>query len=637
MKNIKLSTKLYLSFILILILLTSVIGIQIFAVNTISAGKQRLNNANKIKESTQTTWRWTLDYYDTNHSESSAKVEENYNNTKNQMESALSSYNNKSEQDSLKSMMSNLDAYHDSFQTYKGYVEKNDTYYKNMEDSSAKIKEQINDILFEQQISFKNYLKDTRIQGYIGNVDLNKLISQVEDKYDEVLMSNRAVIANLDVIISEVKYFLKKDVEYDEDVDKYLERMEYQLSQLYNKLDNDADKVKIDTIRTDVKDFIANYESYKGLLEAQSTQKEVLRESATEIIIATENLASAEEIKMNNDMSNAKNSALIFGFISIICGIALAFILSRNLVKQLTKNINVLSQSASQVSSASSQLVSAGQQLSQGSAEQAASIEETSATMNETSSMVKQNVENTRLANNLSKEASDAASQGSQKMQGMSKSMVEIQESSNEISKIIKVIDEIAFQTNMLALNAAVEAARAGEAGQGFAVVATEVRNLAQKSAQAAKNTADIIDRNMELSEQGVSISNDVNQSLNQILTKTQNVSQLIAEIAAASEEQSRGTTQVDDAITHIEKVVQSNAATAEESAASAEELQNQAKALSNVVSDLNKLINGQKNSSKIKDKSVKTKKTKKKSILSKLKIKAKKKSEKKKKDKIKK
>jgi uncharacterized phage infection (PIP) family protein YhgE len=175
----------------------------------------------------------------------------------------------------------------------------------------------------------------------------------------------------------------------------------------------------------------------------------------------------------------------------------------------------------------------------------------------------------------------------------MSAAMEAIKASSNDIAKIIKTIDEIAFQTNILALNAAVEAARAGEAGMGFAVVADEVRNLAQRRAQAAKDTAVKIEGAISKTAQGVEISAKVAQGLQEIVTKARHVDELAAEVAAASREQSQGIDQVNSAVSQMDKVTQSNAANAEESASAAEELNTQAATLKDVVQDLLQLVDG--------------------------------------------
>jgi methyl-accepting chemotaxis protein len=178
-------------------------------------------------------------------------------------------------------------------------------------------------------------------------------------------------------------------------------------------------------------------------------------------------------------------------------------------------------------------------------------------------------------------------------MHTMSAAMEAIRISSNDIAKIIKTIDEIAFQTNILALNAAVEAARAGEAGMGFAVVADEVRNLAQRSAQAAKETADKIEGAIAKTAEGVEVSGKVAQALNDIVTKVRQVDELVTEVSGASREQTQGITQINVAISQMDKVTQSTAASAEESAAAAQELNAQAETMKQSVAELLQLVGG--------------------------------------------
>jgi methyl-accepting chemotaxis protein len=252
-----------------------------------------------------------------------------------------------------------------------------------------------------------------------------------------------------------------------------------------------------------------------------------------------------------------------------------------------------LSDGASQVASAAAQVSSSSQTLAEGSSEQASSLEETSSSLEEMASTTKRNAENARKANELAKEARGAADKGVGDMQYMSSAMEAIKVSSDDIAKIIKTIDEIAFQTNILALNAAVEAARAGEAGMGFAVVADEVRNLAQRCAQAAKETAGKIEGAIIKTGQGVEISSKVAQTLNDIVTKVRQVDELVSEVAGASREQTDGITQINTAVGQMDKVTQSNAATAEESAAAAQELNGQAEIMKQSVGELLQLVGG--------------------------------------------
>lgn len=264
---------------------------------------------------------------------------------------------------------------------------------------------------------------------------------------------------------------------------------------------------------------------------------------------------------------------------------------ARTVSRRLLQVASALDEGASRVTSSSFQVAASSQSLASGASEQAASLEESSASLEEMASMTKRNAEGAIAAKDLASQARVAADTGAADMEEMRRAMHAIEESSVDISKIIKTIDEIAFQTNILALNAAVEAARAGEAGMGFAVVAEEVRNLAQRSANSAKETAAKIEDSMKRSKHGVMISEKVAESLQQILARTRKVDGLVAEISNASREQSEGLSQVNIAVSQMDSITQSNAAGAEESASAAEELRAQSTDLQKLVNELRALV----------------------------------------------
>ena len=258
----------------------------------------------------------------------------------------------------------------------------------------------------------------------------------------------------------------------------------------------------------------------------------------------------------------------------------------RDLAQRLRHGSECVNQTAAQISGSS-------QTLAQGAGEQAASIEETSASLEELASMTRRNADNAQKANDLARAARGAADKGAGDMTAMNTAMHSIKASSDDIAKIIQTIDEIAFQTNILALNAAVEAARAGEAGMGFAVIADEVRSLAQRSAVAAKETAAKIEGAILKTAQGVQISQQVTDALTDIVTKARQVDELAAEVAGASREQTQGITQINLAVGQMDKVTQGNAAGAEESAAAAQELGAQAALMQQAVGELMQLVGG--------------------------------------------
>jgi methyl-accepting chemotaxis protein len=256
----------------------------------------------------------------------------------------------------------------------------------------------------------------------------------------------------------------------------------------------------------------------------------------------------------------------------------------KKMVEELNRLLGEIREVTSQVSAGAGQISDASQSLSQGATEQAASLEEISSSMTEIGGQTRTNADNASQANNLAKTARDSAQKGATQMQEMTVAMADIGRSSREMAKIIKVIDDIAFQTNLLALNAAVEAARAGRHGKGFAVVAEEVRNLAARSAKAAKETSEMIEGAGRQVETGSEIANRTAESLSEIVGVAAKVSDLSAEVAAASSEQAQGISQVSQGLAQIDQVTQQNTANAEETASAAEELSSQA-------SDLRRLI----------------------------------------------
>ena len=316
-------------------------------------------------------------------------------------------------------------------------------------------------------------------------------------------------------------------------------------------------------------------------------------------LLALENRLAEEK----RAASMSQLGAIILTFLALLVGgiliaLAVSFFIARRITSPLEKMILGLTETSGQVISASAHVASFSQQLADGTSNQASSLEETSSSLEEMSAMTKQNAGNAGQAKTMMGDARRIVEKVSGHMDEMSKAIMEITKSSEETGKIIKIIDEIAFQTNLLALNAAVEAARAGEAGAGFAVVANEVRNLAMRAAAAAKNTNDLIENIIKAVHGGSELTRQTQEAFKENISIAGKIGQLVDEIATASQEQALGISQLNSAVTEMDKVTQQQAASAEESASASEKLHAQAEQMKVFVVDLVAVVGGAGNGS---------------------------------------
>jgi methyl-accepting chemotaxis protein len=370
------------------------------------------------------------------------------------------------------------------------------------------------------------------------------------------------------------------------------------LSELQPLLATDRGRELASRIETQLNAWLATYARVKQTAESGDSEgaarllKDIHEQYLAIGTDCTELAGLANELLQQNRQSS--DGALAVGRWQLLVLIAIgaaaaafAVWVMRGVTVDLRRVAAEMLEGARQVATAATQVASASQSLAQGTSEQAATLEETSSSATEITAVTRKNADNTRSVAGLMLETARMVDAANHNLEEMIQSMKDIHGSSEKISRIIRVIDEIAFQTNILALNAAVEAARAGEAGMGFAVVADEVRNLAQRSAQAAKDTASLIEDSIGKSNEGGRKLDHVAKSIEQITSGANQVKTLVDEVDMGSQEQARGIEQISMAVTQMEKVTQRNAANAEESAAASEELAAQARSLQDTVERL--------------------------------------------------
>jgi methyl-accepting chemotaxis protein len=379
-----------------------------------------------------------------------------------------------------------------------------------------------------------------------------------------------------------------------------------ELSKTNQALDEWADRVSgstelsalSETIRSQYQNIRSKLEQHHGYVVQQSKTGALMEGHKNRIDDICGELGRDVVERLGRQTRSSVN--LIFGcmLFALVLGIGYSVVSIRSVVRKLKNVIQGISEGAAEVSTAATQVSASSQSLARGASEQASTIEETSSSLEEMATMTKQNADHASEADGLMQTSKLMVESANKSMTNLKRSMERISEASDETGKIIKAIDEIAFQTNLLALNAAVEAARAGQAGAGFAVVADEVRNLALRAAEAARNTAGMIEETIKRVKDGRQLVDTTNETFEKVAESATAVSGLVADIAAASREQAQGIEQLNKAVAEMDKVVQQTAAGAEESAGASEEMNAQADQMKAFVQELNFLVKGGSSSS---------------------------------------
>jgi len=457
----------------------------------------------------------------------------------------------------------------------------------------------------------------TMIVGYVGVTKI-RAIDDADTQMYELNTKPLGEIGATAAQFQKMRGFIKDAMigkfVFDKDDQEHINSIKEADQEVANELNRFEQSIKAAEVRKEfdgLKTDLAHYYPIRDQvlrLIAQGKKEEALKlmygEGAVVARQAEEAIAKLFGLKIDlakqksEHNTSVANAAVLFTWIAAgsatLIAVMLGIYLSLSITRPINRVVEGLGEASDQVAAASGQVSSASQQLAEGASQQAAAIEETSSSLEEMASMTRQNADHAKEANQLMVEAKHVITQANDSMEQMTASMGEISMASEETQKIIKTIDEIAFQTNLLALNAAVEAARAGEAGAGFAVVADEVRNLAMRAADAAKNTASLIEGTVRTVKGGSELVERTSKEFQQVAVSASKMAELVGEIAAASNEQAQGIDAINKAVNEMDKVTQQNAANAEESASASEEMNAQAVQMKVYVRDLASRVTGE-------------------------------------------
>ena len=456
---------------------------------------------------------------------------------------------------------------------------------KTLRDDNIRIEKEINILTRDSMAKSNSYIEQTAQ----NLVDMEKRKDVTDLERQVIVGANINTQSNYEVkvLFARLKVDITAKTDFFKFVDTLVQNTLNDVKMLagtpFEQMARDASKAN-GKIKSISKDFVKNTEK---IIEMEKEVFGALEAGMEEIDTISTNQSS----RFVNTIKGYFTNILLMLCIAITLGVGISAFISKSVSKKLAGSIDGLSGASDSIATASGQVSSASQRLSEGAMTQASSVEETSASLEEMSSMTKQNADNAGKANLLMTDVNHIVSEAGQAMGQLTTSMKDISKASQDINHIISTIDEIAFQTNLLALNAAVEAARAGEAGAGFAVVADEVRNLAIRAADAAKNTADLIDDTTRKIHEGDTLVEKTFSSFDKAMQSASTVAELFSEISSASQEQAHGIDQINRAVSSMDSVSQETASSAEESAAAAEEMNAQAEDLKAMIAQLEGLL----------------------------------------------
>ncbi|HPO16142.1 MAG TPA: methyl-accepting chemotaxis protein [Candidatus Hydrogenedentes bacterium] len=600
-KNLRLGTRIFLGFVVILILLGMVCGTGVFGLTRVSQRVTNSNNVRKLENGIFEARRQEKNFIIRKDASCLQKVEAAVTGLYADAAAAKSGFGDAANQGKMEEVASSTRAYYEAFLKYVALIRDKETCLAEMRGKSEQFRQQMeamedsqNSQMAEDWAATAQSLAEAassqpdRLQEVLTERD-----TKLKDRISKLSDVSKAIGLFVEMSALEKEFLLSETQEKKNQLLGHLEKISTLAVDIKSRFKKAENIAQADALLNATHDYQQAVETYFKNTEAQKETDGAMVASARKVQELCNAASQDQEGRMRTEIRVA--SWLMFGVAgaAIVFGLVIAWVITRSITKPINRIIETLSAGAVEVTAASDQVAESSQRLAEGTTEQAASLEETSASLQELTSMTKHNEDSTHQSDAMMGEVKQETGQCVSAMARMQEAITRINQSSMQTAKINKTINEIAFQTNLLALNAAVESARAGDAGKGFSVVAEEVRSLAQRSAEAAKNTSMLIEEALRNAESGVQVSQEVGDGLQRILACVEKVAVMISEVSSASRQQSQGIEQINAAVAQMDQVTQASAASSEETAAASEQLNAQAAELHTVVEELAYIIGG--------------------------------------------